>query len=47
MEMTLTAFKQTSDIKWGTQIEGVWEHGDEENIWAEERWSDRRLEKTA
>jgi hypothetical protein len=23
-----------------------WEQGAEENIWTEERWSDRRLEKT-
>jgi hypothetical protein len=25
--------------------EGVWEQGAEENIWTEERWSDRRLRK--
>jgi hypothetical protein len=31
-----------SDIKGGTQTEGV-----EENIWTEERWSEGRLEKTA
>jgi hypothetical protein len=30
-----------------THTEGVWEHGAEENIWTEERWSDGRLEKTA
>jgi hypothetical protein len=35
-----------SDIKEGTQTEGVWEQGVEENIWTKERWSDRRLEKT-
>jgi hypothetical protein len=29
------------------QTEGVWEQGDEENIWSEERWSDGWLEKTA
>jgi hypothetical protein len=36
-----------SDIKGGTQTEGVWEQGAEETIWSEEGWSDRRLEKTA
>jgi hypothetical protein len=35
-----------SDNKRGTQIESVWEEGAEENICAEEGWSDRRLEKT-
>jgi hypothetical protein len=29
------------------QAEGVREHGVEDNIWNEERRSDRRLEKTA
>jgi hypothetical protein len=33
-----------SDIKGGTQTEGVWEQ-DAENIWTEEAWSDRSLEK--
>jgi hypothetical protein len=37
----------TSDITGVTQTEGVWEQGAEENIWTEERWSDRSLEKTA
>jgi hypothetical protein len=27
-----------SDIKGGTQTEGVWEQGAEENIWTEEGW---------
>jgi hypothetical protein len=36
-----------SDIKGGTQTEGVWEQGAEENIWTGERWSDSRSEKTA
>jgi hypothetical protein len=36
-----------SDIKGGTQTEGVGKQGAEENIWTEERISDRRLEKTA
>jgi hypothetical protein len=27
--------------------EGVWKQGAEENIWTEESWSDRRLDKTA
>jgi hypothetical protein len=36
-----------SDIKIGIQTEGVLEQGAEENIWTEEGWSDRRLEKTA
>jgi hypothetical protein len=35
-----------SDIKGGTQTEGVWEQGVEENIWTEERWSGRRMVKT-
>jgi hypothetical protein len=28
------------------KLDGVWEQGAEENIWIEERWNDRRLEKT-
>jgi hypothetical protein len=28
-------------------IKGVWEQDADENIWAEERWSGERLEKTA
>jgi hypothetical protein len=36
-----------SDIKRGTQTEGVWEQGAEENISTKEEWSDGRLEKTA
>jgi hypothetical protein len=35
------------DIKGGTQTKGVWEQGAEENIWFEEGWSDRRVEKIA
>jgi hypothetical protein len=35
-----------SDIKGGTQTVRVWEQDVEENIWTEERWSDRRMEKT-
>jgi hypothetical protein len=27
-----------SNIKGGTQTEGVWEQGAEENIWTEEGW---------
>jgi hypothetical protein len=27
-----------SDIKGGTETEGVWEQGTEENIWMEEGW---------
>jgi hypothetical protein len=38
---------EVSDIKGGTWTEGVWEQGAGENIWTEEGWSDRRLEKTA
>jgi hypothetical protein len=41
-----TVWNLVSDIKGGTQTEGVWEQGVEENIWTEERWSDGRLEKT-
>jgi hypothetical protein len=36
-----------SDIKGGTQTEGVWEQGAEEDIWTEEGWDDGRMEKTA
>jgi hypothetical protein len=36
-----------SDIKGGTQTEGVWEQGAEEDIWTENRLDDRRMEKTA
>jgi hypothetical protein len=35
------------NIKEGTQTGGVWEQGDEKNIWTEEGWSDGRLEETA
>jgi hypothetical protein len=34
-----------SDIKGGTQTEGVWEQGAEKDIWTEEGWSDGRVEK--
>jgi hypothetical protein len=40
-------WNSVSDIKGWTQTEGVWEQCVEENIWTEEKWSDRRLEKTA
>jgi hypothetical protein len=30
-----------------SDIEGVWEQTTEENIFTEERWRDRRLEKTS
>jgi hypothetical protein len=36
-----------SDIKEGTQTEGVFEHGSEEYIWIKEGWSDGRVEKAA
>jgi hypothetical protein len=36
-----------SDIKGGTQTEGVWEQGAEEDIWTEEGWGDGRMEKIA
>jgi hypothetical protein len=36
-----------SDIKGGTQTEGVWEQGAEEDIWIEERLSDEKMEKIA
>jgi hypothetical protein len=36
------------ELKGGaTQTEGVGEQGAEGNIWTQERWSDKRLEKTA
>jgi hypothetical protein len=38
-------WKLVSVMKEGKQTEGVWEQGAEENIWAEKRWSDRRLQK--
>jgi hypothetical protein len=33
--------------EWSASTEGVWEQGVDENIWTEERGSDRRLEKTS
>jgi hypothetical protein len=36
-----------SDIKGWTQTEGIWEQGDEEDIWTEEGWGDGRMEKIA
>jgi hypothetical protein len=36
-----------SDIKGGTQTEGVGEQGAEKNIWTEKGLSDKWLEKTA
>jgi hypothetical protein len=35
-----------SDIKRGTQTGGVWKQGAEEDIRTEERWGDRRMDKT-
>jgi hypothetical protein len=34
-----------SDIKGGTQIEGAWEQGAEKDIWTQEGWGERRVEK--
>jgi hypothetical protein len=34
-----------SNIKGGTQTEGVWGQDAEENIWTEEKWSGGRMEK--
>jgi hypothetical protein len=36
-----------SDVNGETQTEYVRDQDADENIWTEERWSDRRLEKTA
>jgi hypothetical protein len=36
-----------SDIKRGTYIGGVWEQGAGEDIWTEEGWNTRRVEKIA
>jgi hypothetical protein len=36
-----------SDIKGGTQTEGVWGQGAEEDIQTDEGWGDGRVEKTA
>jgi hypothetical protein len=47
MYLGLWVWNSVSDIKGGTQTEGVWEQGAEENIWTEEGWSDRRLKRTA
>jgi hypothetical protein len=35
-----------SDFMGGTQTEGVWEQGAEEDIWTEGGWGDGRVEKT-
>jgi hypothetical protein len=34
-------------IKGRAQIEAVWERGDEEIIWTQEVWRERRMEKVA
>jgi adenine-specific DNA methylase len=34
-----------SDIEGGTRAEGVRQQGDEENIWKQEGWKNRRPEK--
>jgi hypothetical protein len=39
--------KLVSNIKGGTQIDGVWEMGTKENIWTNEMWSDKWMEITA
>jgi hypothetical protein len=39
--------KLVSNIKGGTQTDGVWKQVAEDNIWTEERRSDGRLEETA
>jgi hypothetical protein len=36
-----------SDIKGGTQTEGEWKQGAEENVSSEERWSNGWMEKIA
>jgi hypothetical protein len=33
-----------SDFKGGTQTESAWEQGAGENIWTEEKWSNRMYE---
>jgi hypothetical protein len=38
---------KTFTVPISMQPEGVWELGAEEDIWTEERWGDRRMEKTA
>jgi hypothetical protein len=35
------------DIKVRAWIQGVWEKDAEENIWTEEGWGDRRVERAA
>jgi hypothetical protein len=42
-----TQLRLVSDIKGGTQTEGEWEQGAEEDIWTEEGWGDGRMEKIA
>jgi hypothetical protein len=34
-------------IMGGTQNEGVWEHGAEENIWTQKELNDKKLESNA
>jgi hypothetical protein len=41
------AVKLVSDVKGEIKTEGFFELGAEENIWAEEGLTDRRMEKTA
>jgi hypothetical protein len=43
----LICSSDSTDIKGGAQGKGFLKYGAKENIWDEERWSDRRLEKTA
>lgn len=50
--MQKVAALQLTAIHWAlrkgrTQTQGVWERGAEENVWTQERGSDRRVEATA
>jgi hypothetical protein len=45
--LSVVLLNLVSDIKGGTQTEGVWEQGAEEDIWTEKGWGDGRMEKTA
>ena len=36
-----------ADIAGGKEVEGVWQHGVEENIWTYEGWGNGGMEETA
>jgi hypothetical protein len=44
LSVVLYGCEPSSLTLWGTQTEGIWGQGAEEDIWTDESWSDRRLE---